>query len=110
MTNALWIGPLVAGLAFGLLFGFGFPLLLAWLVKVPSPGVPAGVALSTKARAMTGLASGVLFGTLMYIEKLVDVGAAGQGWAWLLTGTKWFGTVCILGGILVLGARLRAKA
>ena len=105
MSDALWLGPLVSGLVFGLLFAYVFPVVLRRIGgPEPNPGF-------TPARnAVTGLLAGVLFGALIYLDKLAGAGIAGPGWSWFLTATKWFGLVAAIGGLVLIVARWRTKA
>lgn len=101
MGDALWVGPLVAGVAFGLFYGLLFPPLLRWL-----SGSDAQITHRPLYQVLVGAGAGLLFGLFMYLDKLADAGGIGPTWSWIDRGIKLFGLVCILGGVFVIGARL----
>jgi hypothetical protein len=101
MGDAMWVGPAVMGLVFGIAFGFLFPIMSRWMASAdaqPRRGL-AG-------QFVTGLLSGVLFGALVYMGKLIDAGSLAGGWVWFDRGVKIFGAVCALAGLWMIAMRL----
>lgn len=102
MGDAIWLGPLVAGVVFAVLFGLMFPPLLRWLSKTGTEPV----SWQPNFGVSTGVGAGLLFGCFLLLERLIEAGHVGPAWSWVDRGIKLFGLVAILGGVFVIGARL----
>jgi hypothetical protein len=100
MGDGIWIGPVVSGAVFGLFFALLYPRMARWLSK--GQDVPQQ---RPMVHVLTGLGAGIGFGALLLLDKLVDAGAVGPAWNWFQLGAKWFGALCIVGGVFVVGAR-----
>ena len=101
MIDAIWVGPLVAGAAFGLFYGLLFPPMLRWVSNSD-----AQITRRPLYHVLVGAGAGLLFGCFMLMDKLAEAGRIGPAWIWVDRGIKLFGLVCILGGVYVIGARL----
>lgn len=102
MGDAIWVGPAVAGVVFAIFFGLLFPPMLRWMSKDQTGQTSRRPIFG----ALTGVGAGVLFGCFMLLDKLIESGSVGPAWSWVDRGVKLFGLVAILGGVLVVGARL----
>lgn len=102
MGDAIWLGPLVAGVVFAIFFGLLFPPMLRWMSKDHTQQVSRRPIFSIS----TGVGAGVLFGCFMLLDKLIEAGSVGPAWSWVDRGVKLFGLIAALGGVLVIAARL----
>lgn len=102
MGDAIWVGPAVAGMAFAVFFGLLFPPMLRWIANDQAGQLSRRPMFGV----LTGLCTGVLFGCFMLLERLIEAGSVGPVWSWVDRGVKLFGLIAILGGVLVIAARL----